>query len=254
MAKSSQLFRNHEGVTPIVGIILMVAITVITAAVMGAGVFDITSKLKKPPEHLVLDNTEVILGSEFREGNGWNDASESKPDIDHIYIDYVRGPVVEGDEVGSVLIKWDSSDGKGGEVRFINPDHFNENTKEKYDDQTIGKFYTGNLKPGNRIDIILAHNRYETNESNTNYYDVGKKYIYTESYWNEIDIQNRDYPFFGAENRIPREFRGNRPMEPGDKVEVTFLGPDHHFVIAQTSATAKEYNERAEGVQKPGYD
>jgi flagellin-like protein len=251
MIKFPQFFRDQKGVTPIIGIILMVAITVITAAVIGASVFDVSSKLKEPPEHLVFDNTEVILGSEFRDGGSWNNAGPAKPDIDHIYIDYVRGPVVEGDEVGSVLIKWDGSDGKGGELRFINPDYFNENTQQQYHPQEVGKFYTGNLKPGDSIDITLAHNLYQDG-SETDPEDVG--HIYTESHWNEIDIQNRDYPFFGAEERIPHEFKGDRPMEPGDEVEVMFLGPDHHFVIAQTGAIAKEYNKKSEGVHKPEYD
>ncbi|ADI74136.1 hypothetical protein Metev_1270 [Methanohalobium evestigatum Z-7303] len=171
MINRPQFTNNEEGVAPVVGIILMVAITVIAAAVIGASVFDITSKLKEPPEHLVFDNTEVILGSEYRksgywnsagnwEDDDWNNAGPAKPDIDHIYIDYVRGPVVEGDEVGSVLIKWDGSDGKGGEFRFINPDYFDENTQQQLYSGKVGKFYTGNLKPGDRIDITLSHNLY----------------------------------------------------------------------------------------------
>ncbi|ADI74135.1 hypothetical protein Metev_1269 [Methanohalobium evestigatum Z-7303] len=43
-------------------------------------------------------------------------------------------------------------------------------------------------------------------------------------------------------------------MDAGDEVEVTFLGPDHHFVIAQISAIAKEYDGKAEGVDKPVYN
>ena len=72
---------------------------------------------------------------------------------------------------------------------------------------------------------------------------------------NQNDVsRGTDEPFFRVENRYPFEFSGDRPMEPGDSVEIRFVGVEEEQPIARTTtvatAAAGEPTER----DKPGCD
>ncbi|TKX55354.1 type IV pilin, partial [Halorubrum sp. SS7] len=41
-----------------------------------------------------------------------------------------------------------------------------------------------------------------------------------------------------VENRYPIDFSGDRPMEPGDSVEILFIGVNDKQPIARTTAVA----------------
>ncbi|OJH49500.1 type IV pilin [Methanohalophilus portucalensis] len=49
MQLKPHLSNDTNGIVPAVGIILMLIITIILAAVIGISAFDITDKLKEPP-------------------------------------------------------------------------------------------------------------------------------------------------------------------------------------------------------------
>ncbi|ADI75139.1 hypothetical protein Metev_2327 (plasmid) [Methanohalobium evestigatum Z-7303] len=226
----------------------MVAITVILAAVLGESLFGlgITSKLTEPKDQLVFDNTQVLLGVEYRSWDG-SGGTENNGDIDHVYMDYQHGPVIDGQEIGSIILRWSGTDGKGGELRFVNPRYFDEETKQKYHDGDVGEFCTGNLQPGDRLVINMVHNKGQSG-GKTNPEDIGVQYV--ESNWNQVDIVGKD-PLFRTNGRYPIEFDGNRIIQEGDNVEVTILGPDHFSIIAQVDSEALNYKEKAKIVDNP---
>ncbi|APH39868.1 type IV pilin [Methanohalophilus halophilus] len=224
----------------------MLIITIILAAVIGISAFDITSKLKEPPEQMSFEKAEVLLGAEYRDYWAGSGSNETHGDIDLIYLDYLHGQKVKGDEIGSIIIRWKNSSGEGGELRFVNPAYFNEETQQKYHNEDVGTFCTGDLSAGDRLAIRMVHNRYQyTGETPRD--EIGVQYV--ESNSNQVDVVGK-YPFFRTEGRYPVDFEGDRPMEAKDQVEITFLGPDHYFVISKITATAKEYTENAKGDSK----
>ena len=240
MNNADNNLKSETGLAPAVGIILMLIITIILAAVIGISAFDITDKLKEPPEQMNFEKAEVLLGAEYRSWSG-SGSGPDKGDIDLIYLDYLQGPEVKGDEIGSIIIRWSNSSGEEGELRFVNPTYFDEETQQKYHDDDVGTFCTGDLSAGDRLVIQMAHNQWQ-DDGETPRDEVGFRYV--ESNSNQIDVVGK-YPFFRTEGRYPVDFEGDRPMKAGDNVEITFLGPDHYFVISKITATAKEYTGKA---------
>ncbi|SNR40535.1 archaellin/type IV pilin N-terminal domain-containing protein [Halorubrum vacuolatum] len=101
------LTNRDRGVTPVVGIVLIVAIVVVLAATVSVVFFDVTDELTEPQEPRVFGDAEVVLGAEHRSWNGW-DAAEGEPDrgdVDAVRLTYEQGPTFEGDEIGSILVR-----------------------------------------------------------------------------------------------------------------------------------------------------
>ncbi|KOX97680.1 archaellin/type IV pilin N-terminal domain-containing protein [Halorubrum tropicale] len=228
---------RDRGVTTVVATILMVAIVVIIAATIGVAVLDFESGLSEPQELRGFSDAEVTLGPEHRAWGGWNDGNSTPPrgDIDVVRVPYVSGPTFQGDEIGSILVRWEGSDGEGGQVRFLNPNRFDADTNQTFHDDDVGEFCTGDFAVGETLAIRMAHNRYQAGGTGTDVEDIGEQYV--ESNQNDI-ARGGDEPFFRVENRYPVYFSGDRPMEPGDSVEILFIGVNDEQPIAKTTAVA----------------
>ncbi|ELZ95075.1 hypothetical protein C440_08362 [Haloferax mucosum ATCC BAA-1512] len=210
----------------------------ILAATVSGYVFGAADKYTEPQEARAFGETTVVLGPEHRSWNGWNSGGgETRGDIDRIRIEYTHGPVFEGDDIGSVLVRWRGDDGEGGHLRYVNPNRFSDDTDQAYHDGDVGEFCTGDFGAGERLTIRMVHNRWQT-DGKTGRDDVGVRYA--ESNWNDIDAT--DGPFFRTDGRYPVEYGGDRPMEPGDTVEIKFYGPEDELLIAETEATATRFD------------
>jgi len=242
---------DDRGVSTVVATILMAAIVVIIAASIGVTVFDIGSSLEEPQEPRAFGDTEVTLGSEHRAWGGWNSRVSDPPrgDIDIVRMEYVAGPTFEGDEVGSILVRWEGGDGEGGQVRFLNPNLFDEDSEQRFHSQNVGEFCTGDFAVGDALTVRMVHNRYqEDGETGVD----EPPYAYVESNQNDIAGGAGDEPFFRVENRYPIEFSGDRPMEPGDSVEIRFIGVEEEQPIARTTAVATTATNEPTERSKPG--
>jgi flagellin-like protein len=243
---------RDRGVTSVVATILMVALVVIIAATIGAAVFDFESGLAEPQELRGFGDAEVTLGPEHRSWGGWDSDPDYSPpprgDIDIVRVPYVAGPTFQGDEIGSILIRWEGDDGEEGQVRFLNPNRFDADSNQTFHDGNVGEFCTGDFGVGDTLTIRMAHNRYQTDgETNNNDYPVS----YVESNQNDI-ARGADDPFFRVENRYPVDFSGDRPMEPGDEVEILFIGVNDKQPIARTTAVATAATGEPTERDKPG--
>ncbi|SNR40522.1 hypothetical protein [Halorubrum vacuolatum] len=94
----------------------------------------------------------------------------------------------------------------------------------------------------------MAHNRYQ--EGGETDAEEGEPFSYVESNDNDV-ARGDDDPFFRVENRYPVLFDGDRPMDPGDSVEVRFLGPEDEQPIATASATARAASDGPVEWEKP---
>ena len=245
---------RDRGVTTVVATILMVAIVVILAATISVVILDFESELPEPQQLRGFGDTEVTLGPEHRSWTGWdaNDSYSPPPrgDIDVVRIPYIAGPTFQGDEIGSILVRWEGDDGESGQVRFVNPNRFDADTgQEFHEGQTVGEFCTGDFGVGDTLTIRMAHNRYQ-DDGDTDISIVGGEQ-YVESNQNDI-ARGDDDPFFRVENRYPIDFGGDRPMEPGDEVEILFIGVNDKQPIARTTAVATAATGEPTERDKPG--
>lgn len=235
-----------RGLTPVVGIALLVLITVIISSSIGVFVFDFTNVLTEPAEPRAFGETEVVLGSEHRtwyenEDDAWNASSDGETprgDIDKIIVPYNQGDSFLGNETGAIEVSWSD-----GSVRFLNPGRFDSQTEQKYHDAAVGEFCTGNFHVGETLTIRMVHNSWqdggETDPDKDNPEASGDFGIrYAESSWNDIST-SANKPFFRTENRYPIEYSGTDIIKPGDEVTVTFYGPEGKLIVAETTGTAR---------------
>lgn len=218
---------------------LLVAIVVILAALASGPVLEIQSDLSQPSDQRVFTDAQVVLGVEHRSWGGWKagyggTGDPPRGDVDHVSLDYQYGPVFEATEVGAILIEWRGDDGSGGTLRFVNPGRFDRESDQQYHGGSVGEFCTGELGAGERLTIRMAHNRWQSG-GQTDPEVVGERYV--ESNSNDV-ARGSDEPFFRVSNRYPVFFDGDRPIEPKDRVEITFLGPNDETIIAETTAVA----------------
>jgi hypothetical protein len=221
----------------------MVAVAIILGAVTVVIVLDIGEQLEGSSEIRVFSEATVVLGVEHRSWTGWNNGYSGsgdppRGDIDHVYLNYQNGPIFNANEIGSVLINWRGTDGNGGRLRFVNPNRFDDNSDQQFHDGDIGGFCTGNLRAGERLTIRMVHNRWQGG-GQTDPEDVGVRYV--ESNSNDISRGGNE-PFFRVSNRYPILFNGQRPMEPGDDVQIRFYGPEDETIVSQITTTASVYN------------
>ena len=233
--------EESRGATPVVGIILIVAITLVIAVTLSATVLDVSERLNGWDEQRVFQDATVELGTEYRSWGGGG--GEDNPDIDTINLAYQHGPIFESDEIGSILIKWEGNDGQRGQLRFVNPNRFTDDTDQQYHDGDVGKVCTGDIRAGGKLTIRMVHNRNqsggETDPDKINPKTgetFGERYV--ESNDNSIVVNND--PFFTTEGRYPVEFSGDRPMKSGDSVEILFLSTDDKLILAKSSGVARK--------------
>ena len=234
--------KDVRGVASLIGIILMVAVTVIVGAMLSVMVLGIGDQLDSAGEPRVFEDAIIELGAEYRSWDGGGGANN--PDIDIITLAYQQGPVFESDQIGSILIRWTGDNGDGGKLRFVNPSRFTDSTDQQYHSGDVGTVCTGEIQAGGVLTFRMVHNEFQeggdtdpddtipgTNE------EFGVRYV--ESGWNGIVVNGE--PFFSTENRYPVEYSGNRPIESGDSVEIWFLGNEDEIVLAKSSGVAGQY-------------
>ena len=237
---------GNRGVSPVVATILMVAVVIIIAASISAVAFGFGSDLQEPEEIRFMGETDVSLGVELRSWD-YDGKNSDEGDIDHIRIQYDHGPVFEGDDIGSVRVQWENSSGQQGELTFVNPNEFSSQTEQQDHEGIVGEFSTGDFAAGDQITIRMVHNRNQE-DGETDVTEFGPQYV--ESSWNDIALSG-DRPFFRTEDRYPIHVRGERPIEAGDKVTVTFFGPKQREIVGETTATAKDFDGTPNEIDAP---
>lgn len=221
----------------------MVTVTIIVAATLSVMVLGVGEQLNGGDKQRVFQKANVELGVEYRSWDGGG--NQSNPDIDSIRLVYQNGPIFKSEEIGSILIRWEGDDGQRGQLRFVNPSRFTDSTDQQYHDDDVGTVCTGELHAGEELTFRMVHNEFQSG-GDTDPDDTipgttekfGVRYV--ESGWNGIVVNGE--PFFITENRYPIEFSGDRPIEPGDSVEVWFLDNQDELVIAKSSGVAREYS------------
>lgn len=229
---------DNRGVSPVIATVLMVAIVVIISASIGVAALGLGDTLMQPQEPRVFSDATVTIGPEHRSWSEWNSSVSDAPrgDIDTVRLTYTAGPTFEGDEVGSILVRWEGSDGEEGQVRFLNPNLFGDDTEQEFHSgEVAGEFCTGDFAAGEALTVRMAHNRYQSGGQTDP--EPGGPYSYVESNQNDI-ARSGDEPFFRVNKRYPIEFSGDRPMKPGDSVEIRFLGVEEAQPITRTTAVA----------------
>ena len=224
----------------------MVAVVVIIAASIGAVSLGFGSELREPEQIRFMGDTDVSLGVEYRD---WFDGggNETHGDIDHITIQYDHGPTFEGDDIGSIRVQWKNASGQQGELTFLNPNKFSSQTGQKFHEENVGEFSTGDFAAGDRITIRMVHNRGQSGgETDPDIID-GVQYV--ESWGNDIALSG-NRPFFRTENRYPIQFSGERPINAGDEVTITFFGPEQAEIVGETTAIATIHEGDATEISK----
>lgn len=242
---------DDRGVSTVVATVLVAAIVVIIASSIGVTVFGIGNALEELQEPRAFGDAEVTLGPEHRAWGGWNsnDSDPPRGDIDVLRLEYDAGPTFEGDEIGSILVRWEGGDGERGRVHFLNPNLFDADSEQRFHSESVGEFCTGDFAVGEALTVRMAHNRYQSaGEPGTD----EPPYEYVESNQNDIAGGGGDEPFFRVESRYPIEFSGDRPNEPGDSVEIRFIGVEEEQPIAQTTAVATAATGEPTERDKPG--
>jgi hypothetical protein len=234
--------RDTRAVTSAVGTILVVMLTVVLAGTIGLYTIGLADDIDERQDPRAFVDNQVILGPEHRTWGGWDDGAGGDPergDIDIVRLTYANGPVFRGDEIGSIVVRWSGPDGEGGQVRFLNPDGFDEDTEQIYHPgATIGEFCTGDLHVGETLTIRMVHNRYQSGGQTDA--GPGEPFRYVGSNQNDIATGD-DNPFFRVDGRYPITSSGDRPIDPGDTVEVVFFGTENEQPIARTTTTATEF-------------
>jgi flagellin-like protein len=222
---------NRRGVSTVVSTILLVAITVIIAATLTSATLDMRDELIEPPEQRVFGDTEVVVGAEHRSWNGWNGAGNAtRGDIDTVHITYKGGPQFEGSEIGTIEVSWGE-----GSLRFINPNRFSAETEQDWHDgEPVGAFCTGDFSVGETMTIRMVHNRFQDGGQTDSETVGGIRYVES----NSNDISTGGGPFFRVDGRYPVKYAGTGIIQPGDRVTVTFYGPNGNFPVAQTTGQA----------------
>jgi hypothetical protein len=135
-------------------------------------------------------------------------------------------------------------DGERGQLRFVNPSRFTDSTDQKYHDDSVGEVCTGEISAGGDLTFRMVHNEFqsggETDPGETNPRtgeEFGVRYV--ESGSNAITV-NGD-PFFAVDGRYPIRYSGDRPIEPGDSVEILFLDNEDELILAQSEGVAREF-------------
>ena len=244
--------RDTRAVTSAVGTILVVMLTVVLAGTIGVYTMGIADDVDEPQDQRVFTDSQVVLGSEHRTWGGWDDGVDGAPergDIDTVRLTYASGPVFRGDQIGSIVVRWSGPNGEGGRVRYLNPNGFDEDTEQIYHPgETIGEFCTGDLYVGETLTIRMVHNRYQDGGQTDS--ESGEPFRYVGSNQNDISTSD-DSPFFRVNGRYPITSSGDRPMEPGDTVEIVFFGTENEQPITRTKATATEFTRPPSQRDKP---
>ena len=238
-----KLKNDGRGVSPVVATIMLFSVAIIAAATVGVVAFGFQDGLREPQDPRAFSDVETTLGSEHRSWGGWDDRESGnapRGDIDVVRLTYQSGPVFKGDDIGAVVVRWRGASG-GGQVRFLNPARFGKDTAQiDHPDESIGEFCTGDLRAGETLTIRMVHNRYQLGGDTDQEGD--EPYRYVGSGQNDIAKNgDSDEPFFRVNNRYPVRSSGDRPIEPGDTVEVLFFGPEDEQPISRVQTTARVF-------------
>jgi len=128
--KIQNLFQDDDAVSPVIGVILMVAITVILAAVIGAFVLNLGGGQNAAPQASFTFNYDSTSSSGTVEHTGGNDI-----DTNNVRIEHPNGTVSTGFNPGGGDTTWSAGESQEitstntGDVQVIweNPDSDDSN-------------------------------------------------------------------------------------------------------------------------------
>lgn len=154
--KIGKLNKNEEGVSPVIGVILMVAITVILAAVIAAFVFGMGGSLNEAPPtvsitaqnnaaNATLDLKITHSGGELLKGSEWKISVVAEGDAPV----YVSSVATDDFQVGGQIIMVGMVDPDPSKTSF---NFGNATTKWTYSPGGIYIFVTGN-----KYDVKIVH-------------------------------------------------------------------------------------------------
>ena len=147
MGANRKFTKDHEAVSPVIGVILMVAITVILAAVIASFVFGMGGDLNRPPPSVSLSakslHTDIIVshdGGELLKGAEWKISvvPEGAPPL------YLTSTAGDNFNVGQQI----------SFAEYVNgaDDAYNFSTTHNWSYPT-GTAFT----PGSRYDVVVVH-------------------------------------------------------------------------------------------------
>ncbi|WP_276255597.1 type IV pilin N-terminal domain-containing protein [Halomontanus rarus] len=141
---AKKLIGNEEerAVSPVIGVILMVAITVILAAVIAAFVLDLGSSMGEPGPNTAAT---VDVNSDWVP-----DQADSSHDAELFYISHTSGDTLENGDVTVVL-----RDSDGGQIASMDASE----TITDYDggDTDIETQLSGDFSAGATVDVLVDH-------------------------------------------------------------------------------------------------
>jgi len=132
------LFKDKKGVSPVIGVILMVAITVILAAVIASFVFGMGSKVRAAP------NAQLTLSDAEDKLDGQNDTI--------LYVEHYGGDTLKCDELKVVVT--DKTNNKIWTLTWNSKD----NAFEDVNDPSNAPILLVNKSYNNELNIIYYNN------------------------------------------------------------------------------------------------
>ena len=149
MRANRKFTKDHEAVSPVIGVILMVAITVILAAVIASFVFGMGGDLNRPPPSVSLSakslHTDIIVshdGGELLKGTEWKISvvPEGAPPL------YLTSTAGDNLNVGQQIAFSKYVSEANDEYNFSSANSWAYST-------TTGTAFT----PGSRYDVVMIH-------------------------------------------------------------------------------------------------
>jgi len=232
---------EHRAVAPVIGIVLIVAITV-TLAGVGAAFFLGMAEESTPsePQYSVITDLDAEIEAEYRGCCVEEGEEDWQGDVDHIYLSHDGGDTIDGADASQILIEWEDPSGdEGGTLRL---------SVDGEDGGGSGGVYGSEFRSGDTMKIIIANDKY--NQGHSNFEDAcgsGEERCpeagYASSDHHGVDIVNRDGDvFLHQENNLAFDYNGDRTIEDGDRVSVTVIDHEGNLMIGDDEGYASEHD------------
>ena len=162
---TDRLYEDHRGVTPVIGTILVVAIVVILAAVVGTYAFDLSQDVNEAPAQAVLD-LEFEEAERTDPDGGFNrflwqikltHTGGEDVDGEDIMIYFNHGPVQLTGEYNGTLTSGDSV-----EVAIVHTGGYYNESKYDCGDENVACSLAGDADEGHypdedHVDLMMVH-------------------------------------------------------------------------------------------------
>jgi len=183
------LFSDDRAVSPVIGVILMVAITVILAAVIGTFVLGLGDQIQStsPQASFGFDTTEVEISN----------AGSGETDVLAVTVTHESGDSIDASDLRVTV------DGKQA---------YTEGS-----DDAVGDSFTDTVSAGSTITIMAASNADV---------EIGDEYQYDDGTDDELDINLDGDTDFDDSAEDPQGAVNGAELSSGETVRVIFDSPD----------------------------